>query len=73
LPPLKRSGIAARIDHRSFERQGLEQILTIHLGGAASRMEQRGIRTERGNINREIAVTNSLLRQLRVRHNKLKT
>lgn len=36
-------------------------------------MERRGIRTERGNINREIAVTNNQLRQLRARVNKVKT
>jgi hypothetical protein len=34
-------------------------------------MEQRGIRTERGDRNREVAVTNQKLRQLRARINKL--
>ena len=42
----------ARVDHRSYKRQGIDQIPTIHLGVAASQMEKRGIRTERGNINR---------------------
>jgi len=42
-----------RIDHRSYERQGIDQIPTIHLGVAAHQMEKRGIKTERGNINRE--------------------
>ena len=59
------------LDHRSYERQGIEQIPTVHLGAAASQMEQRGIRTERGDMNREIAVTNKELRQLRARINKL--
>jgi hypothetical protein len=36
-------------------------------------MERRGIVSERGNINREIAVTNSQLKQLRARINKTKT
>lgn len=35
-------------------------------------MEKRGIRTERGNINRKIEVTNNQLRQLRARINKIK-
>ncbi|GHU81314.1 hypothetical protein FACS1894191_8100 [Clostridia bacterium] len=34
-------------------------------------MERKGIATERGNLNREIAVTNSQIRQLRARLNKL--
>jgi len=34
-------------------------------------MEKRGIKTERGNINREIMVTNNLLRQLNARISKL--
>lgn len=60
-----------RIDHRSYERQGVDQIPTIHLGVAAFQMERRGIRTERGNINREIEVSNSKLRQLKARISKL--
>lgn len=62
---------AARIDHRSFVRQGLEQVPTVHLGPAASQMEQKGIRTELGDKNRAIEVTNRQLRQLRARLNKL--
>lgn len=34
-------------------------------------MEKRGIRTERGNLNREIEVTNGRLRQLKARISKL--
>jgi hypothetical protein len=69
---LKMTGHTERIDHRSFERQGItDRIPTIHLGVAAHQMEKRGIATERGNINREIIVTNNLLRQLNARINKL--
>jgi len=60
-----------RIDHRSYERQGIEQIPTVHLGVAAFQMEKRGIATERGNLNREIEVTNQRLRQLKARIVKL--
>lgn len=60
---LEQNGHAERIDHRSYERQGIDQIPTVHLGVAASAMEKRGIRTERGDLNREIEITNQKLRQ----------
>jgi hypothetical protein len=68
---LERGNHPERIDHRSYERQGIEQIPTIHLGVAAFQMEKRGIATERGNINREIEITNRELRQLKARISKL--
>ena len=49
---LEKHGFDVRVDHRSYERQGKDQIPTIHLGVAAHQMEQRGIPTERGDINR---------------------
>jgi len=60
-----------KIDHRSYERQGIEKIPTIHLGVAASQMEERGIITERGNTNRKIISMNKELKQLRARISKL--
>lgn len=68
---MEQQGTENRIDHRSYERQGIEQIPTVHLGVAAFQMEKRGIATERGNLNREIEVTNQRLRQLKVRISKL--
>jgi len=68
---LEKLNHSERIDHRSYERQGIEQIPTVHLGVAAFQMEKRGIRTERGNLNREIEVTNQRLRQLKARIVKL--
>lgn len=68
---LEQTGHAERIDHRSYVRQGKDQIPTVHLGVAASAMEKRGIRTERGDLNREIEVTNQRLRQLKARISKL--
>jgi len=50
-----------------------KSIATVHLGVAAFQMEKRGIRTERGNLNREIEITNREIRQLRARINKLKS
>ena len=71
--PIFRKAEPLRADNnRSYARQGIDQIPTVHLGVAAFQMEKRGIRTERGNINREIEVTNSQIRQLKARINKLK-
>jgi hypothetical protein len=67
----ERQNSETRIDHRSYERQGIDLIPTVTLGVAASQMEKRGIRTERGNRNREIEVSNKLLRQIRARVNRL--
>ena len=68
---LERNNHAERIDHRSFARQGKDEIPTIHLGAASFQMEKRGTATERGNINRSIEVTNQRLRQLKARIAKL--
>lgn len=69
---LSENEIADRIDHRSFERQGTEQIPTIHLGVAASQMERKGITTERGNINREIKAHNRILAEIKAKIASLK-
>ncbi|MDY3915475.1 MAG: MobA/MobL family protein, partial [Selenomonadaceae bacterium] len=45
---LERAGEAARIDHRSYADQGVEQLPTIHMGYAATAMERRGERSARG-------------------------
>ena len=61
---LERAGAEKRVDHRSFKRQGIKQIPTIHLGASASAMERKGIRTEKGDINREIKKQNELLKNI---------
>ena len=68
---LEENNHVEKIDHRSYERQGIEKIPTIHLGVAASQMEQRGIITERRNTNRKINSMNKELKQLRARISKL--
>ena len=68
---LKRLDFDSRIDRRTYAEQGIEKVPTIHMGVAAMQMERRGIRTGRGDINREIAVTNKQLWQLRARMDKL--
>lgn len=57
---LERAGHEQRIDHRSYEAQGIDKIATVHLGPVAHAMEKRGVRTDRGNINREIKAKNDL-------------
>ncbi len=64
---LEAAGRPERIDHRSYERQGVEKIPTIHMGVAASQMERRGIQTEKGNVNRQITADNKLLKEIKAR------
>ena len=54
-----------RIDHRSYERQGIDQIPTVHVGVSATQMEKKGIVTERGELNRNINAANRILREIR--------
>ncbi len=51
---LEAAGRPERVDLRSFERQGIQQIPTVHLGPAAHQMEKRGVETFLGNLNRDI-------------------
>lgn len=48
----------ARVSHLSLKAQGIERVPTAHAGVAASAMERRGVATDRGNINREVAKAN---------------
>ena len=51
---LEQAREAARVDHRSFKRRGLEVTPTQHLGPAAAAQERRGVETERGDRNRAV-------------------
>ena len=57
-------GLPCRIDHRSYERQGVEQIPTVHEGVAVRQMEARGIVTNKGEHNRWIRSATAMLRTL---------
>ena len=70
---IERLGHDERIDHRSFERQGINQIPTIHLGTACHQMEQRGLRTERGDINRAIKLANAELQNINAKLQELES
>ena len=54
-----------RVDLRSYARQGLDIIPTVHEGAAVRQMEKRGIQTNIGNLNREIKAANRLMQSIR--------
>ena len=56
-------GLDCRIDHRSFVRQGVEQIPAQHEGPTVRAMEAKGIRTDKGDFNRWLRKTNAMLRE----------
>ena len=58
-------GLACRIDHRSYERQGLDIVPTVHEGVAVRQMEAKGIATDKGDLNRWIKKINGLLWDIR--------
>ena len=62
---LERNDCPERIDHRSYERQGIEQIPTVHVGVSATQMEKKGVVTDNGEINRMIQKTNRIIREIR--------
>lgn len=57
-------GLPCRIDHRSYKRQGIEQIPTVHEGVAVRQMEAKGIVTDKGEHNRWIRSATTMLRTL---------
>ena len=58
-------GLDCRIDHRSYLRQGLDILPTVHEGPAVRQMEAKGITTNKGDLNRWIKATNALIRDLK--------
>lgn len=68
---LESAGRPERIDHRSYKRQGIDKIPSVHLGVAAMQMEKRGISTRKGDLNRQIAADNRLLKEIKARITRL--
>ena len=62
---LAKNNIDKRIDPRTFEEQGREELPQIHLGTKIFQMEKKGIQIERGNQNRKIIALNSELKKLK--------
>ena len=65
-------GLDCRIDHRSYADQAVDLLPTVHEGVAVRQMEQRGIRTEKGDLNRWIKATNRMLQALKKKLASLK-
>ena len=57
--------LPCRIDHRSYERQGVDILPTIHEGPSVRQTEAKGSRTDKGEFNRWIKATNSLIQSVR--------
>lgn len=53
-----------RIDHRSFDRQGINQIPTVHEGFIARKLVKDGKKSDRVQINVDIRQKNSRLKQI---------
>lgn len=62
---LEALGCPERLDLRSYERQGIDKIPTVHMGPAVSYMEKQGIQTNIGSLNRDIKAANSLMQSIR--------
>ena len=58
-------GLPVRIDHRSYERQGIDRLPTVHEGVTVRAMEAKRIRTDKGDLNRWIKATNDMIRNLK--------
>lgn len=65
--------LAERIDYRSYERQGVDKIPTVHEGVAVRQMESKGIKTNKGEKNRLIKSTNSLIAEIKEKIKILKS
>ena len=68
---LERAGSQERVDHRSHAERGLDEQPTIHEGVVARALEQKGIISDRCELNRQIKADNALLRELKLLVKKL--
>lgn len=69
---LERIGADARLDLRSYERQGVDLVPTVHMGPVVTYLEQQGVHTEIGQYNEEIKQFNRVLQSLKMRLASLK-
>jgi hypothetical protein len=82
---LENAGRQERVDHRSLGAQQLaavergdvdqaaklDRVPTIHLGPNVVQMERRGIRTERGDLSRDVATRNAKIIDLAEARNRI--
>lgn len=60
---LKRHGVDATLDHRSYQRQGIDREPEAHMGPGDARRERRGERTAIGDHNRAVRERNARRRR----------
>ena len=63
---LENAGRDERVSLKSLKEQGIDKKPEIHMGVAASNMEQKGAETQKGNINREKRHNNAVNERVRV-------
>ena len=68
---LEKKNAHVKIDHRSYKEQGVHQLPTVHEGPTVRAMEKKGIRTEKGSLNRFIRSANALLKKMIARYKEL--
>lgn len=62
---LEMNGRPERVDLRSYERQEIDKVPTVHMEPAVTQMERRGIATNIGNLNRDIRAANRMMEAIR--------
>ena len=60
-------GLDCRIDHRSYEKQSIDLLPTVHEGPVVRAMEKKGIQTEKGELNSWIKATNAAILKVKER------
>jgi len=61
---LEQAGSNERISAKSYAKQGIDKMPTEHMGYAMSHLEEKGIKTDRGNYNRSVKQINEEFSQL---------
>ena len=62
---LDEKGLDCRIDHRSYAKQAVDLLPTVHEGVAVRQMEQHALSQSKGDLNRWIKATNRMLQVLK--------
>ncbi len=57
----ERDNLEVKTEHLSFEARGIEKEPTKKMGVSATQAERRGVKTDRGDLNREIKASNDNL------------
>mgnify|MGYP000912042104 FL=1 len=68
---LARAGLDETIDHRSHAERGIDEQPTVHEGVIARALGNKGIVSDRCELNRQIKADNALLRELKAAMKKL--